>query len=77
MVSLALKSRLDELPLKSIKSFSKVNFKKESFIISGFKVERMNYFLHNDNIRGDVSISNEGSLSAVDCIRQMRLNSVG
>jgi hypothetical protein len=52
----------NEMPFNPIKSFSKIKFKEESFMIPGFKVETMNNFLSNNNVRGNISPLNKSNL---------------
>ena len=77
MQSFTSQSRNNEVPLKTVKSFSKINFEHESFMIPRFKRKRVSNFLSNNDVITDTPTLYESLLSGINIVRKVRLQSVG
>ena len=66
----------DEFPVDVVKSLGKIKFEKEALVVPTFKIKRMNDFLSEDNIRGNMSILNKSRLGVVNEPRKMRFKSI-
>lgn len=75
--TMPMESGDNEVPFYTIKSFGKVQFKKESFVIPSAKVEGVDNLLGYDNVRSNMSSLDKGSLSGVDDVGQMLFEAVG
>ena len=76
MKALSFKCFDNKIPFNSVKSFSQVKFKKESFLVPTFKIEAVNYLLSNNDIGSNVSTMNKSSLQGVNNVREVILNSI-
>ena len=70
------KSLSNEIPLNSVKSFSKIKFQQKSLLFPRFKVKGVDDFLSYDNVRSNVSSLNKSSLTRVDDTWKVMFDSV-
>ena len=76
MQPLTCKSRANEIPLDSVKSFCKIDFKHEVIAFIGFQGERVSNFLRYYDVVTNTSTFNECLLRRMDLIWQMRLQPI-
>jgi hypothetical protein len=69
--TLSMESRHNKMPFNAIKSLGKIKLEEEGFMIPRSKIERVDNFLGNNNVRSYVFALNKSCLGRVDDVREM------
>ena len=56
----------NEFSVDAVKSLGKIKFEKKALVVPTFRIKRMNEFLSDDNIRGNMPILNKSRLGVVN-----------
>ena len=66
----------NEVSVDAVKSLGKIKFKTKALVVPTSKIKRMNDFLSDDNIGGNMPILDKSRLGMVDEPRKMRFKSI-